>query len=89
VPPATPAAVLAECHAAGSSGIFIISEHALDRAQERKIGRLDVRNALTGATAAELQDNGRWSVTGGADLEGVPVELIVAFDRGFVIVTVY
>lgn len=47
----TPAAVLAECHAAGVSGVFIMSDHAMARAEERNIGRKDVRHALSGATA--------------------------------------
>ncbi len=85
----TPAAVLAECHAAGISGVFVMTDHAMDRAEERNIGRKDVRNALTGATAATLQDNGRWYITGGVDLDGVTVTLVVKVVGGILVVTLF
>jgi hypothetical protein len=88
VPP-TADHVLAECHAAGRTGIFVLGDHALERADERKIGRRDLRNALSEANQATLQDNGRWLIDGGNDLDGDPVTLVVAFYRGLVIVTLY
>jgi hypothetical protein len=66
-----------------------MSDHAMDRAEERSIGRKDVRNALTGATAATLQDNGRWSITGGVDLDGVTVTLVVKVVGGILVVTLF
>ena len=81
--------VIAECHAAGGTGVFVLEQHALDRADERRIGRRDLRNALSTATRATLQANGRWLVAGGADLDGVPVSLVVRFYRGLVIVTLF
>jgi hypothetical protein len=89
MPPSTPAAVLAECHAAGRTGIFLLGEHAADRAQERNLDIDDIRNALRGSTAAALQDNGRWKVSGGSDLEGEPIAFIVQFERGLLIVTLF
>jgi hypothetical protein len=80
---------LAECHAAGRTGIFLLGEHAADRARERNIGKEDIRNALGGSTSATLQDNGRWYVSGGADLEGDAVNFAVSFERGLVIVTLF
>jgi hypothetical protein len=59
---------------------------ARHRAQDRSQG---VRNALTEASSAALQNNGRWLVTGGTDLDGDPVTLVVTFYRGLVIVTLY
>jgi hypothetical protein len=88
VPP-TADHVLAECHAAGRTGIFVLGDHALERANERKIGRRDLRNALSEATRAALQNNGRWLVTGGSGLDGDPVTLVVTVYRGLVIVTLY
>jgi hypothetical protein len=90
VPQHTPEFILAECHVAGKTGIFLFHGHALDRRGQRKIGRLDVRSALGGATTAEFQpDNGRWKVTGGADLDGVPVSVIVVYARGLLVITVF
>jgi uncharacterized protein DUF4258 len=82
--PNTADEVLAECHAAGRAGIFILSDHALDRANERNIRREDIRNALSQAAAATLPDNGRWLVTGGADLDGDAVTLVIRLYRGLV-----
>lgn len=73
----------------GASGVFILGPHALLRARQGNIRPLDIRNALTGATAATLQDNDRMVGHGGVDLQGVPVTLIVSFYRGFLIVTLY
>jgi hypothetical protein len=89
VAPKSPAAVLAECHAAGRTGIFLLGEHAADRARERNLDIDDIRNALRGSTAAKLQDNGRWKVSGGSDLEGEPVTFAVTVERGLVIVTLF
>lgn len=89
MPPSNPADVLAECHAAGASGIFMVSMHAAQRAQQRNIDRDDVRHALQGSTAAQLQGNGRWTITGGLDLGGAPVTLVVSVFRGLVIVTLF
>jgi hypothetical protein len=41
-------------------------------ANERPIGRSALRNALAEATQAALQNNGRWLVTGGTDLDAIP-----------------
>lgn len=86
---ATPDSVLAECHAVARTGIFVLAEHALQRANERRIGRADIRSALASATAAALQDNGRWLITGGTGLDGESVVLAVSLNRGFVIVTLF
>lgn len=89
MPPSTPLAVVAECNSAGQAGTYILSDHAFDQALERKLGRRDVRNAMSGATDATLQSNGRWLLTGGVDLDGVPVSIVVDFTRGLTVVTVF
>jgi len=89
VPTRTSASVLVECHAAGRTGIFLLGEHAADRARERRIEIDDIKHALRGATAATLQDNGRWKVSGGLDLEGDAVTFIVMLERGLLIVTLF
>ena len=61
----------------------------MNRADERNIGRKDVRNALSGAMAATLQDNGRWYITGGVDLEGVSVALVVKVVGGLLVITLF
>jgi hypothetical protein len=80
---------LDECRAAGRTGVFLLSEHAADRARGRNISPGDLRNALEGATSATLQENGRWYVVGGEDLDGDPINLAVSFERGMVIVTLF
>lgn len=86
----TPEFILAECIIAGTTGIFLFGGHALDRRGQRKLSRADVRNALAGATQAEFQtDKGRWKVTGGVDLDGEPVAIVVVFERGIIVITVF
>lgn len=80
---------MAECHTAGRSGIFILGDHALDRADERNLRREDIRNALSQANDAALQDNGRWLVTGGTDLDGDAVTLVIVLHRGVVVITLF
>lgn len=89
VPSVTAASVLADCHAVGQTGAFILGDHARDRARERNIRFGDIKNALRSATEALLQDNGRWQVSGGVALDGVPITFIVTVFRGFVIVTLF
>lgn len=90
VPSETPSRILAECHAAGKTGVFLLGEHAADRARDRNLGIDDIRHALTAATAATFQpNNSRWKVSGGADLEGVPVTFIVRLEGGLLVITLY
>jgi hypothetical protein len=89
VAPKTAAAVLNECDSAGRTGIFLLGEHAADRARERNISKDDIRNALMHSSSATLQENGRWYVSGGADLDGDPINFALSFERGLLIVTLF
>jgi len=87
----TPAEVLDQCHRAGAQRIagFLLSGHAFDRMRDRRLKRQEVARALVEATVAVAQDDGTWRVDGGSDLDGEPVTLIVALDRGVLIVTIF
>jgi hypothetical protein len=90
VPAHTAPFILAECHSAGATGIFIFGRHALDRMKERNATRGDVRSALASATLATFQtDNGRWKVTGGTDRSGDALDMAVVFENGLVVITVF
>jgi hypothetical protein len=67
----------------------MLGEHGADSARKRNIDIHDIKHALVGSTKAFLQPNGRWNVSGGSDLEGDPVTLIVNVERGLLIVTLY
>jgi hypothetical protein len=66
-----------------------LHQHAFDQAQNRNISRRDVRNAMSVATDATLQPNGRWLLTGGIGVDGDPVTLVVDISRGILVVTVF
>ena len=55
----------------------------------RGAGDADVEHAAITATAADLQDNDRWSVTGGTDLDGDDLTLIVAVEANCIVWTIY
>lgn len=89
--PSHPASViLAECHRAGVTGVFLLSVHASDRAYERHLVRKDIRHALTGVAGVVFQPvDGTWLATGGTDLSGEPVGLAVVVTHGLIVVTVF
>ena len=90
MPAHTPAFILAECHVAGRTGIFLLHHHALDQMKARNIDRDDIRHALTGATLATYQSDTRtWKVTGGSDCEGVALNAALVFERGILVITVF
>lgn len=65
------------------------TRHAEERMVQRNVSRGDVRSALVTATAAAVGENGAWKVTGGADLDGDDLTVVVAIDGAAVIVTVF
>jgi hypothetical protein len=90
VPTNSAQSILAECHSAGTTGRFILGNHALDRMKERNATRGDVRSALTSAMLATFQpNNGRWKITGGTDRSGEALDMAVVFENGIVVITVF
>jgi hypothetical protein len=85
----TPAEALEQAHRAGATGQFFVSTHARERQGERTVHFADIREALRTATLARLQDNERWRLDGGQDLDGDDLTLIVVFEQGVIVVTVF
>ncbi|HEY3545334.1 MAG TPA: DUF4258 domain-containing protein [Propionicimonas sp.] len=73
---------------AGANRIYI-GDHARERMEERGATERDIREALMTASACGLQTNGRWKVTGGRDLDGTELELVVVIEDGLVVMTLF
>jgi hypothetical protein len=67
----------------------VYSRHASQRMAQRRVQVADVKCALVGARTAKAGDTAeKWIVTG-ADLDGDDLTLVVVFEFGVLIVTVY
>jgi hypothetical protein len=84
----TPAEALELVHRAGVTGQFFVSIHGRERQDQRSAQRADIRQALRTASSALLQENGRWRVEG-VDLDEDDLTLIVVFEDGVVVITVF
>jgi Domain of unknown function (DUF4258) len=69
--------------------MLVYTQHALDRMARRNATRYDVRNALATCTTASASTDGpgRWKMTGGVDLDGDALSVVVALDGGVIVVT--
>lgn len=86
----TAAAVLAEVHRAGRTGVYRMTSHADDRLRERRLSNKDLRNALRTATRCAWQDvEQTWRVEGGTDVDGEPTTCAVVIRNGVLVVTIY
>ncbi|HEX7670147.1 MAG TPA: DUF4258 domain-containing protein [Polyangiaceae bacterium] len=80
---------LAEARRAGVTGRFYVVAHARDRQRQRGMQRADIQEGLRTAIRADAQENHRWRLFGGRDLGGDNLTLIVVFENGVVVITVY
>lgn len=84
----TPAEALREAATAGRVRQFEVSRHALQRMKERNVTRADICTALQTATSAVQEEEARWRLDGGHDLDGDALGLVVVLTGRCLIVTV-
>jgi len=72
-----------------SQGRIALTDHAIRRMRERRAGLVDVRRALTSATAAMTQDRGGWRVEGGRDRDGDDLTVIVDIEADVIVITLF
>ena len=84
-------AVLSLARAAGQTRQFRIAQpHVSIRMAERGVTMKCISRALQTATEATHQpERDRWKLTGGVDVDGAELILIVKVDRGVLVVTVF
>lgn len=71
-------------------GDVVFTRHTQDRMDERGASTDDVCNALLTATdAAHEPEKDRWKVTGGTDLDGDALKVVVAIEADVIIVTLF
>lgn len=91
----TAAEALERAHAAGRSGRFRVSGHVRrDHMKPSALGGRgvqfgDIREALMTCTSAVVQDNGKWRVDGGSDLDGDELTPVCAIENGVLVVTIF
>lgn len=79
---------LADVRGYSLAGRWTLSGHAKKQAAKRGAAAADVRCALVSAVACSDQGDGTWRVES-ADEEGDDLTLIVAFEDGVLVVTVF
>lgn len=87
----TPNEVLSQAHTAGQTRQYRTAEpHVSIRLAQRGATKRCISRALQTATQAIYQpENDRWKLTGGVDVDGQELILIVKFDRGVLVVTIF
>jgi uncharacterized protein DUF4258 len=71
-------------------GDIVFTRHAQDRMDERDASTDDVCNALlTAKGAAHEPQRDRWKVSGGTDLEGDALKVVVAIEADVIVVTLF
>ena len=85
----TPREALDAVNEAGKTGRFFVTPHANQEAKECSASRYDIQEALRTACEAKHQpENDRWRLVG-KDLDGDDLTVVIAFDAGVVVVTVF
>ena len=85
----TSAKALQEAKAAGRSGLFEVSSHALKRMMERNVTRRDIQLALQSATAATHEGGEKWRLDGGKDDDGDDLGVVIVLAGRRIVVTVF
>jgi hypothetical protein len=85
----TPAQALEAAYQAGASNRFSVTIHLCEHRDTRNIHRADIREALRTASTARKQENERWRLEGGHDLDGDDLTLIVVFEADVVVITAF
>ena len=87
----TPDEVVSQAHLAGHTRQFRTAEpHVSQRMAERGATRRCISRALqTASKAIHQPEQDRWKLTGGIDIDGDELVLIVRIDRGVLVVTLF
>lgn len=81
---------LHEIRRLATQGRVIYTRHAEQRMDERRVKRSDVIHALTSATDARWQaDRQTFAVTGGVDMTGDELTVIVVIQDDVLVVTLF
>ena len=80
--------VLEDVRGFAAAGRIRITKHGRERMNERGVTHRDLRHALENATACKAEDEERWRVYS-ADLLGDRLEVILVFQDGLLVVTVF
>lgn len=85
----TPQDALREAVLSGRLNRFEVSGHAFLRMRQRHVTREDIASALRSAQSATAQHDERWKLAGGIDCDGDALSVVVAFEAGTIVVTIF
>ncbi len=81
---------LARIQHAARYGRVILSRHAQDEAENANVQAMDIENAIRTATAAVPQENEKYRLEGGTDLDGGALTVVVReIQPGLFVITVF
>jgi pentatricopeptide repeat protein len=81
-------AALADIRGYAAAGRIELTKHARERMVERNVKPRDLRSALVSASSCKDQRDGTWKATG-PDLDGDALDVVVVFESGVLVVTVF
>ena len=82
------AKALAEIKRLAEGGQVEFSPHAQQRMRQRRVFIDDVFNAIRTSTSAEPEATARYVVSGGTDIDGDGLRVVVTIEADLVIITV-
>jgi hypothetical protein len=85
----TPDEALRDIRGYAAANRLRYTAHALARMRERGASRGDVKNALATATVCTAEADTRWCISGGQDLDGEALTVVVVLDDGVLVVTLF
>jgi hypothetical protein len=80
---------LADAATAAKLGRFEISRHFRDDRAYRNVTRRDLACAMMSALVARRETDERWVLSGGSDVAGDALTVVVAFDGDVIVVTAF
>lgn len=75
-------AVLEHARQAAGAGHVDYSRHAREQMAKRQVTARDVRNAIVTATQATETDPPKWKLSGGKDVDGEELAVVVVLSDG-------
>ncbi len=81
---------LARIQHAARYGRVILSHHAQEEADDANVQARDIEHAIRTATSAVPQEDSKFRLEGGADLDGEPLTVVVReIQPGLLVITVF
>ena len=82
--------ILKLCSGAANRGRLRLTNHAIERMEERNATIDDIESAVSSATSATHDtERGTWKLTGGSDVDGDTLTVCVAVNGEILVVSIF